>query len=310
MELSFYGAAKDVTGVNFLLTGEKVKILVDCGLVQGSHFFNKQNFQDFGYKSSEIDYLFVSHAHIDHVGRIPKLYKDGFRGKILCSYPTRDLAEVSLTDGYRVMEEAIKRVGGQPLYSPADIDAAMELFHPVEYNKKFKLSGDLVFRMQEAGHILGSSITEIWLEGQKIVFSGDLGNSPPPMIRQTAVIDEADYLVIESAYGDRNHPDVNERKLLLERTMEDVATSKGVLMIPVAAVEKAQELLFEMNELIENNRVPRIPIFLDSPLADKITQIYEKYHDYLNDEAKKLISSGDSIFHFPGLKFTSSKEES
>lgn len=334
MKLTFYGGAKEVTGVNYLLTSQTqgqptkglakfflgskaqtkpLKILVDCGLIQGSHFLDLNNLNKFAYNPKEIDYLFISHAHIDHVGRIPKLYKEGFRGKIICSGPTRDLAEVSLNDSFKILEESCAKLGKASIYSQQDITNSLKLFYPVEYDKKYRLassSGKFEFRTRQAGHILGSCITEIWLDGQKIVFTGDLGNTPPPMILPTEYINETDYLVIESAYGDRNHPEVTERKVMLERAIEEVISKKGVLMIPMVAVEKAQELLFEMNELMENNRVPSLPIFLDSPLAIKVTEIYGKYQQYFNDQAKELIRSGDDIFKFPGLRFTRTREES
>lgn len=310
MKLTFCGAAKEVTGVNYLLEGEKVKILIDCGMFQGPHYLTEQNSNPFPYDPASIDFLFVSHAHVDHVGRIPQLYKAGFRGKIFCTRPTRDLTRISLVDSYRLVEDNMAFHHVKPLYSLEDIYDSMDLFEGVDYDKKIKIPGKLEFCLREAGHILGSAITEIWLEGEKFTFTGDLGNSPPPLIRPTARIDETDYLTIESTYGDRNHVDQPERKLILERTIEETVAKKGVLMIPIMALERSQEILFELNELVEHSRIPRVPIFIDSPLAIKFTEVYDLYQNLFNSEALKAIRAGDELFNFPGLSLSLTKEQS
>lgn len=317
MKLHFYGAARTVTGSNYLLEIDKVnggqktiKLLVDCGLTQGAQHIEEKNYEKFPYDPKEIDFLLVTHSHIDHIGRIPKLYKEGFRGKILLTKPTQDFSKVMLEDSQGILEGEASRAGKDPLYSVADVEGSLKLMEGVEYNKKIDLIGGLACQFRDAGHVLGSAIIEIWAEGKKIVFSGDLGNPPVPLLRPTEFIDEADYVVMESTYGDRLHETSSERKNLLENAIEDVVTKKGTLMIPAFALERTQELLYELNELVENHRIPKIPIFMDSPLAIRVSEIYKKHLDYYNQEATQLIKTGDDLFNFPGLVLTRTTAES
>lgn len=306
-----------VTGANYLLESNlpasrhgSAKILIDCGLFQGEKHAEDKNYEDFPYKPEEIDYLLITHAHLDHIGRIPKLYKDGFRGKILATKPTKDFTYEMLLDSQEILEKEAKELKRKPLYTHEDVEKSSELIEGVEYGEKIKLGKDIFCRFREAGHILGSAIIEIWAEKKKIVFSGDLGNPPVPLLRPTEFIDEADYVVIESAYGDRVHEARDQRQNLLENAIEDTVTGGGVLMIPAFALERTQELLYELNELVENHRIPRIPIFIDSPLALKALDVYKKYPEYYNKEATYLIKSGDDLFKFSGLVFTETTEES
>jgi metallo-beta-lactamase family protein len=251
---------------------------------------------------------------LDHCGRLPKLVKAGFKGKIICTPPTRDLMAVALADSSRLLEREALQLKREPLYTETDLLKMLTLIKAHDYDKKVKLNQSLTFRLKEAGHILGSSMAELWLtEGKqkvKITFTGDLGNPPTPLLKKPAKIDRTDYLVIESAYGDRLHESRKERKIKLERTIEDVISRKGVLMIPSFAIERTQELLYELNDLVENARVPRVPVFIDSPLAIKITDVYKKNQKYFNRKTRYIINSGDDIFNFPGLDFTPTKQES
>lgn len=302
-----------VSGSNFLLDTGKTKILVDCGMFQGPRRFEKKNYEPFPYNPKDIDFVLITHAHTDHTGRIPKLYKEGFRGKIFCTKPTRDLAEIMLEDSAGLIKYEAKKLKKPPFFDETDVEKAMELFEGVDYGEKIKLAGDASCDFKDAGHILGSSIIEVEAgreKSVKIVFSGDLGNPPIPLLNPTEFVEKADYVVVESVYGDRTHETSEERKLLLERTIEDIITSKGVLMIPTFSLERTQELLYELNELVENNRVPRVPIFVDSPLAIRATEIYKKYPEYYNKEAVYIIESGDKLFNFPGLTLTLTTEES
>ena len=301
MKLHFYGGARWVTGVNYLLETKQAKILIDCGLFQGGRDARKMNRQKFPYQPSQIEAVLITHSHIDHIGRLPRLVKEGFRGKILATRPTKDFTQAMLFDAEKI---------GESIYSKSDVEKTLELFQGIDYGKKIKLNEEISFCFREAGHILGSAIIEIWAEGQKIVFSGDLGNPPVPLLRPTEFIQEADYVVVESTYGDRLHETKEQRKDLLEDVIEDTVTQGGTLLIPSFALERTQEVLYELNELIENHRIPRIPIFVDSPLAIKLTKIYQKYPDYFNQKAVYLIKSGDDLFKFPGLKMTQTVEES
>ena len=290
-----------MTGVNYLLETRRAKILIDCGLFQGGRDARKMNRQKFPYQPSQIEAVLITHSHIDHIGRLPRLVKEGFRGKILATRPTKDFAQAMLFDAEKIGEFA---------YNQSDVEKTLQLFQGIDYGRKIKLNEEISFCFREAGHILGSAIIEIWAEGQKVVFSGDLGNPPVPLLRPTEFIRKADYAIVESTYGDRLHETKEQRKDLLENVIEDTVTQGGTLLIPSFALERTQEVLYELNELAENHRIPRIPIFIDSPLAIKLTKIYQKYPDYFNQEAVYLIKSGDDLFKFPGLRMTQTVEES
>ena len=307
MFLSFFGGTKCVTGANYLLESSKNKVLIDCGLFQGRKDLEKKNFQPFPYDPKEVDAVIITHSHIDHIGRLPYLVKEGFSGPIFATPATLDLAKIMLEDELSIQKGV--------LFSRQDLERTFKLFRPVEYHKRTKIpnrffSSNLFFKLLDAGHILGSAIVEIFAEGKKIVFSGDLGNSPTPLLRQTEYPSSADYVLIESTYGDRNHLDFPKRRDLLEDTVEEVIGRGGVLMIPSFALERTQELLYEFNELVENHRIPEVSIFLDSPLAIDSIPIYKKYQRYYNKEASYILRSGDEIFYFPRLVFTKTVEES
>lgn len=313
MKLYFYGAARSVTGANYLLEigagANKTKILVDCGMAQGSRVAEKENYKNFPYDPKEIRALLVTHAHIDHTGRIPKLYRDGFRGKIYGTPPTLDFAKLLLTDSEHIVREEAEKQKLKPLYAMEDVEGASRLFEGVNYHQKFEIGTGITVEFFDAGHILGSSIIKIQAEGKTIVFSGDLGNPPTPLLKPTEFVESADYVVIESAYGDRLHEDRARRKEILEETMEYTINKGGAIMIPAFAMERTQELLYELNNLVENKLIPPVPVFLDSPLAIKATTIYQKYPEYYGQEAKHL-SASDEIFDFPNLKFTLSTDDS
>lgn len=298
-----------VTGANYLLESAGVKILIDCGLAQGSNFSERMNWDKFAYDPKSIQAVFVTHAHIDHTGKLPKLYKDGFRGTIYSTPPTRDFAEQMLLDSEHVLVEDAKRLKKPHLYELDDVNQAMALWRGVPYHEPINV-GPFKVTSYNAGHILGSSIIVVEAEGKRVVFSGDLGNSPAPIIGETEKIREADYCVVESTYGDRLHEATEARGDVLENMIEDVAKNRGVLMIPAFAMERTQEMLYEINSLAEHGRIPRVPIFLDSPLAIKLTAVYKKYASYYDPMARAAIASGDAIFNFPGLHMTLTTEES
>lgn len=310
MKITFYGGAEWVTGANYLLEGNNKKILVDCGLFQGSKYADDLNYQPFGYDPKTIDYVFVTHSHIDHIGRLPKLFKEGFRGVVYTTTATRDLIEVALPDNLEHISREAKENGQEPLYQKEYIAGFMSLIKGVEYRQMLDLGDGISAMLHDAGHILGSAFIEFKWEGKKIVFSGDLGNPPTPLLQPTEFIHDADYIVIESAYGDRTHEDRTERRAKLAEIITDVIDHKGVLMIPSFSLERTQELLYELNELHEKKQIPQVPIFVDSPLAIKMTAVYKKHQEYFNQQASYLIHSGDDVFAFPGLRMTDSVQES
>jgi len=254
--------------------------------------------------------VFITHTHIDHIGRVPKLFKDGFKGKVYSTPATRELAQIMLEDNLHLLKKGAdseKREG--LLFDENDLAEAARNWEGLEYHEEKNIGGFKI-RFLDAGHVLGSSMVEIKAENKKIVFSGDLGNPPTPLLRPYEKITDADFLIVESTYGDRLHEGKKERQLKIERVVESTVKNKGVLMIPAFSLERTQELLFEFNELVEKGRVPEVPIFLDSPLAIRATEVYRKYERYYNKEAQYIISSGDKVFKFPMLKFTLTTEES
>lgn len=312
MRLTFLGAVKEVTGSNYLLESGDTRILVDCGLHQGSNYVEEQNYKLFEFDPKSISAVFITHAHIDHTGRLPKLIKAGFRGKIYSTHPTKDMAESLLVDSEHLLREEAEKKKRTPLYSIADVMQTVGFWQKIAYHERVTV-GPFTVELYDAGHVLGSASILVSAEGKKIVFSGDLGNIPAPFIRPTEYLEDVDYALVESVYGARIHEKAAERKDLLEDAIEETILSKGVVMIPAFALERTQEMIFELNELVEHGRIPRIPVFIDSPLAIKLTAVYQKYSEdphYFSEEAIKLIQKGDAIFNFPGLRMTLTTEES
>lgn len=308
--IGFYGGVDAVTGSNFLFSAAGKRILIDCGLFQGEKFADERNREDFAYDPATIDILLVTHAHIDHIGRIPKLVKDGFRGTIYSTPPTADLAEIMLFDTVRILAKEATANGVAPLYGERDVRATMELWRTREYHAPFPLAPDLTCEFRDAGHMLGSAMMFLVMNGTTMVFTGDLGNSPSPLLNDTEPITDVHYLLMESTYGNRNHEGVEERKETLRKLIEHTEQTESTLIIPVFTVERAQELLYEINDMIERHKLHPIPIFVDSPLAIKATEIYRQSAKYFNGEAKGFIRHGDDVFKFPRLTFTERKEDS
>ncbi|QIB27009.1 MBL fold metallo-hydrolase RNA specificity domain-containing protein [Caloranaerobacter azorensis] len=328
MKIHFYGAAEVVTGSNHLITTDKYKILIDCGMFQGSEELEKLNYKDFEYNPSEIDFVLLSHTHIDHSGRIPKLVKEGFKGKIICTKATYDLCKIMLLDSGHIQESDTKWINRKriragkapvnPLYTAEDANISLNYFKPVLYNQKINLNEDIQVRFRDAGHLLGSSIIELWITENnktiKIVYSGDLGMKNKPILRDPELIEEADYLIIESTYGDRLHESVAERTNKLIEIIDKTVTRGGTVIIPSFAVGRTQELIYELNNYYENLDVietyKKIPIYIDSPMAVSATQVFKDNPYCFDDEAKKLILSGDNPFEFENLHFVNDQKES
>ncbi len=314
MRISFHGACREVTGSCALIETKKTKFLLDCGMFQGEHFANSRNFDDFGFDPKEINFVLLSHAHIDHCGRLPKLYKHGFKGKIYCTAATKDLTGLMLADSARIISSESREAGLEPFYSEDDAASVMKLFHDLPYGEEIIIAGDVRVRLKNSGHILGSCFYEIWIkEGKKekkIIFSGDLGNSPARIIRDLEYADGADLVLVESTYAGVSHESRDDGIKMIRKAIMDCVNNKGVLMIPIFALEKVQEILYELNDLVENKKIPYVPMFLDSPLAIRATEIYRDYEYLYDQESMKLIVSGDDLFDFPGLEFTLTSEES
>ncbi len=296
MKLTFFGGAQSVTGANYLLESGDFKMLVDCGLHQGSKYAEDLNYEAFGYHPSEIKFVFITHSHIDHVGRLPKLYRDGFRGRVYVTHQTAELMAIALPDNMKHIISEADAEGHAPLFEQKDLDGVMDLVKGVDYGEVMDLEDGITAVLHDAGHVLGSSIIEIkWQNGKNIFFSGDLGNPPTPLLKPTEFVHNANYVVVESAYGDRVHEERGERREKLASVIKETVQRNAVLMIPSFALERTQDLLFELNELHVSGGIPSLPIFIDSPLAIKLTGVYEKYVTNL---------------HFKGIKMTPTSDES
>lgn len=312
--LTFAGGAQMPTGSNFLIEFGDKKILIDCGLVQGEKWSLPINNESFTYDPSSIDILFITHAHLDHVGRIPKLVRDGFKGQIISTEPTREMAELIMLDSLGILGKEAAQSGVAPLYEEKDVFESMHLWtKTLAYESPFILptsDGDASVTLHDAGHILGSAIVEIAYKGKRIAFTGDLGNTPSPLMRDTTALKDIDYLIMESVYGDRNHKDKDRRIEIFKEAVTTTIAKGGTVLIPAFSIERTQELLLAFNELVESHQIPEIPVYLNSPLGINITKVYKKYESWFNENTEKIIKSGDDIFAFKGLIQTPTPEES
>lgn len=308
--IGFYGGVGSVTGANFMLDTGRIAILVDCGLVQGSEFANAINAKAFVYDPAAVDVLLVTHAHADHIGRIPKLVRDGFKGVIYSTRPTKELARLMFDDALKIMEMEAQRDQREAIYSQVDITAALALWKETQYGETLPLGDTITATFYDAGHILGSAIIELTRNDKKVVFTGDLGNVPQPLVGVPHIPQEYDYLVMESVYGDRSHEEVHERSELLKGYIEETIRTKGTLIIPAFSLERTQGMLLEINNLIESGQIAPIKTFLDSPLAIRVTEVYRSAREFLKPEVREQIEDGDDIFAFDGLSFTETVKES
>ncbi len=328
MDIQFFGAAKMVTGSNHLIKTDKYNILIDCGMFQGSSEIERLNYEEFPYDPRDIDYLILTHAHIDHSGRIPKLVKDGFRGKIITTKPTYDLCKIMLRDSAKIQEADVEwenrkrqRAGKEPiepLYTIEEAEVSLKFFETYLYNQRIKINDDIQLKFRDAGHMLGSAIIELWVkengEYVKLVFSGDLGMPDRPIINDPEYIDSADYLIIESTYGNRVHEKFKESAEKLVDIINRTVVKGGTVIIPSFAVGRTQEIIYELNKHYEyNNNIEeymKIPIYVDSPMAVLATKAFQANSSSFNEEAKKLILKGDNPFIFPNLRYIKDQKES
>jgi len=334
MNITFLGATKTVTGSNFLLEGAGKKIIIDCGLYQGKAKEERENFQGFPYNVHDIDFVLLTHAHIDHSGKIPKLYVDGYRNKVIATKATCDLCSIMLPDSGHIQEmenewqnKKRKRVGKPelpPLYTAQDALDCLEIFSPVSYDEIIELTPEIHVRFNDAGHMLGSSIIEIWIkengEEKKVVFTGDLGNNDLPLLDSPTMIDSADYLIMESTYGGRLHMRNEDKAEMFLNIVSETLDKGGNVVIPSFAVGRTQEILYELNQLketrsdeeflIKYEKLMKAPVYVDSPLAISATEIFRMNTNLFDEEVRNQIERGDNPLEFPGLRFTRTADES
>ena len=333
MKITFLGATRTVTGSNILVETKDKKFIIDCGLYQGQDKEILLNTDEFMYNPADIDFMLLTHAHIDHSGRIPKLYVDGYRGPIYATKATCDLCTIMLPDSGYIQESEVewlnrkrKREGKHevpPLYTYQDAIDSLVLFEKVDYDEILQLTPDIKIRFNDAGHMLGSAVIEVWVtedgEEQKIVFTGDLGNNDIPLLREPSMIEEADILVMESTYGDRVHEHKESKADEFLKIVSSTLERGGNVVIPSFAVGRTQEILYEIQKSKQNDdpefrrefdEIMRAPVYVDSPLAISATEIFLKNLDCLDEEVQADIREGKRPLDFPGLRFTPSVEES
>ncbi len=334
MKITFLGAAKTVTGSNFLVEAAGKKFLVDCGMYQGQAAEELENADPFAFDVDTIDFVLLTHAHIDHSGRIPKLFNEGFRKPIIATKATCDLCEIMLPDSGHIQEMEIewrnrKRIRDgkdplPPLYTAEDALKCLQAFERVNYDEIVPIDENIKVRFNDAGHMLGSAIIEIWIKEngkeEKIVFTGDLGNDDIPLLASPSTIADADYLIMESTYGNRLHMRNNEKAEIFLDIVSETIDRGGTVVIPSFAVGRTQEILYELNRIKEKTddeaflkkyeKLMRVPVFVDSPLAISATEVFKENMNLFDDETQMLIKRGDNPLEFDGLKFTRTAEES
>lgn len=326
MRLHFLGANRQVTGSRYMVEAGGLRIMIDCGMFQERKFLGR-NWETPIVDPKTLDFLLLTHAHLDHTGLIPRFVANGFSNPIIATEPTTDLTEIIMMDSAKIQKEDAeykkkrhKKQGRKgkyptvPLYTTEDSIAAVSLLRGVKYNEPVKLNDQVTAVFHEAGHILGSAHLELRVtengSTKKVVFSGDVGQWDKPLIRDPSLLDAADYVVMESTYGDRNHKDAGDVATQLADAVNDVVERRGNLIIPTFAIERAQELIYHISQLVYEGRIPNIPVFLDSPMAVNVTDLFRKYRDYMDAKTHALFDSGQPPLRFPGLKLVRSVDES
>jgi len=326
IKLSFFGAAKNVTGSRYLLKANNKNILVDCGMYQ-ERDYRARNWEPFPIEPSNIDTVLLTHAHVDHCGFLPKLVKDGFKGDIYCTSATAEIAEIVLMDSAKLQFEDAKykkkrhkregRVGPYPLiplYTVDDAKDTIRLFHGVRYNKEINIANNVDVTFYDAGHILGSSMIKIVVkygdESRSILFSGDIGRPDKVILNDPTVFEKADYVIMESTYGNRYHQEIHDIDDNLEEIVNETHQAGGNIVIPSFAIERSQELLYELNLLFLEKRIPKLTVFVDSPMANKVTQVFRNHPELFDEEMKDLLEDNNSPFAFANLRYVNTVQES
>lgn len=299
----------EVTGSNFELSGDFGRVLIDCGLIQGTRSCEKENLDPFAYDPKDIDVLIVTHAHLDHIGRIPKLVREGFRGVIYSTIETHKLVEIMFEDALQILTHEAQRDGHAPPYERKDVADALALWQGLSYHERIELGKGLSFQLLDAGHILGSAMVEFSRNGVKAVFTGDLGNSPAPLLRPTEDLSGVQYLLMESVYGDRNHEPQEERDARFADVVISTVKRGGTVVIPAFSLERTQNILFALHNLSKSGMLPEVPVFVDSPLAIKVTEIYRQGGQGFSPETLRQMEESD-IFSLPRLTLARSQEDS
>ncbi|MBW8017908.1 MAG: MBL fold metallo-hydrolase [Planctomycetes bacterium] len=326
IKMSFLGAAQNVTGSRHLIEINGTKILVDCGIYQ-ERDFRHRNWDPFPVPPKDIDVMLLTHAHLDHCGLIPKLVRDGFKGRIFCNEATAEIAKIVMLDSAHIQEEDAKykikrhKKSGhkpprpvKPLYTQEDVLQVFPLFAPVRYKQQVQLADGITASFHEAGHILGASMIKITAsfdgETRTVLCSGDIGRGDRPILNDPSVFEQADYVLIESTYGDRVHASYIGVKDKFCQVINDTIKAGGNLIIPSFSVERAQEILYYVNELVIEKKIPRLKAFLDSPMAVKVTRVFKDHPELFDEEMAEMIENHNSPFEFRGLKMTEKTADS
>ncbi len=320
MKITFCGAAGTVTGSCHLIETDGLRILLDCGFFQGAHDRDQGNRAPFPFDAKSIDFVLLSHAHLDHAGMLPRLAREGFSGRIVCTRPTAEIARLMLADSAHLQVEdaayqarKAKRRGEvalPPLYNMDDVLRCVELFRPLDGYGAAPLKGNVSCVFHDAGHILGSACIELRAANGNLLFSGDLGNGHRPIVRDPSEPPHADVVLVESTYGNRRHRTIEESVAELDEAIQTVIPRGGNLLIPSFALERTQEVLYEIFQSWTKKRLPRCGIYVDSPLATSTTRVFERFLDYFDEEGRRVFAARPNPFEFPPLAYVETMDES